>query len=352
MVAKAISPALKRKTEATRRIADEREVSPAKALRLSFARAADEALDLALSVRDVAEHRRALAPLAEQASDEQCIILLEGPLGARGLVLLELPVVVGVVEVQTTGQVGRSEVAPRNITATDAALIQPLLDGMLARFEHLLERTRNSDWARGFRFGSRIPQARNIELMLEDLPYRMFEMALDLGLGARQGRMILALPLEARQPDEMRSDPVQSERRQQLGRTVMSLPAELNVVLAHPRVTWDVMQGFAPGTLIELGEARLDRAMLESDGRVLARVRVGRMEDMRAARVVPSEAGRPEFADLGGQEQLSLPSFGGVSFDSDDEAEAGLPDLGGFDTDGSLPDLPDLPELPDLPALD
>src|SRR6056297_2483640 len=126
---------IRRKTRAAREGADPRVLSPVRALRLALARAADTLYELPLVVAPV-EQRRVAAGEVESALDgEGLCLLLDGAEGARAAMRMCPAFVSALIEVQTTGRVRPGKVRPRPPTRTDAAMVAPLVDALLAGFD-------------------------------------------------------------------------------------------------------------------------------------------------------------------------------------------------------------------------
>ncbi len=167
-------------------------MSPSKALRLSLARTAEDLWDLALAASGIAQSEDPLETVIAALPDDGLITLLDGPEGAIGAAFFQFPVVSGLVEVQTIGKVSKLSPDPRRVTRTDAAMVAPLIDGTLERFDALMAETGGAPWAQGFRFGSMMESARLLSLALRATDFHVFRITLDLA-AQREGEAMLTM---------------------------------------------------------------------------------------------------------------------------------------------------------------
>ena len=129
--------ALQRKLRAGRAGQAVQAMTPARAFRLSTERAAAQDLGLRLDVLGVELRQGPVEELGADLADDGVILLLHTGAAPAALVC-DLQMVSALVEVQTLGQAQARPAAPRVLTATDAALTQPLLAGVSRRMAGLL----------------------------------------------------------------------------------------------------------------------------------------------------------------------------------------------------------------------
>jgi flagellar motor switch protein FliM len=129
--------ALQRKLRAGRAGQAVQAMTPARAFRLSTERAAAQDLGLRLDVLGVELRQGPVEELGADLADDGVILLLRTGAAPAALVC-DLQMVSALVEVQTLGQAQARPAAPRVLTATDAALTQPLLAGVSRRMAGLL----------------------------------------------------------------------------------------------------------------------------------------------------------------------------------------------------------------------
>jgi flagellar motor switch protein FliM len=138
--------------------------------------------------------------------------------------------------------------------------------------------------------------------MLEDVAYRLVSVEVDLALGARRGRVVLALPAEGRgrKPRSKAagaiSDTVAAERRfaEELAEQLSGAEVRLEAVLTRVSLPLSQVVGLSVGNQLVLNAAALDKISLEGlDGRKMAEGRLGQNRGLRAVRLtVGVNAGR------------------------------------------------------------
>lgn len=312
---------IRRKIDSAREVgamaAAEGALSPERALRLALGRAAQSEMALALIVTSLREEMRSLAELLELTEPGMFLGVLEGRGDALGLMALAQPVLAGVVEHLTTGDIGTVAHPPRKPTRIDAAMAMPLIDRILMELEHALaegregadtgnpaDRARDAgrDWARGYRYASFLDDARPLGLLLDDRRYRVFRAEVALGGAARAGSLLLALPADlpqARQRESLLAASAAPARSfgDELRGVVLDAPARIEAVLTRLRLPLQAVSAWQPGMLVPLPLARPGDMTLEAPrGRVLAQVRLGQCAGARAVRLSPDPRGLP--ADL------------------------------------------------------
>ncbi|MEC8669448.1 MAG: FliM/FliN family flagellar motor C-terminal domain-containing protein [Pseudomonadota bacterium] len=357
---------LRRKASAAKEVWQARAMSPSKALRLSLARTAEDLWDLALAASGIAQSEDPLETVIAALPDDGLITLLDGPEGAIGAAFFQFPVVSGLVEVQTIGKVSKLAPDPRRVTRTDAAMVAPLIDSTLERFDALMAETGGAPWAQGFRFGSMMESARLLSLALRATDFHVFRITLDLA-AQREGEAMLIFPVI--------EDPLAGHAGQgtpaghALEASVLQAPAELRAVLHRLTLPLSAVSALKPGDTVPIPRDALDQTVLEvGETSVKVRMRLGQMNGMRAVRLaMPGLAGAAAAglpAPGGGAGDMSWPDPSSNAADpmppSEDapmsEPLAPLPSLDEdqdfappqVDPDDLLGDLPDLGGLPGL----
>ncbi len=220
---------LGQKASASRRAFEARAMSPAKALRRALSRTADVLWELPLVTQGVQQEMLDQDGCLEVLAPGLLLLLMEGPDGVRGLVSVDREIMTGMIEIQTISKVTRMPIEDRPLTPTDAAMMAPLIDGALERFETNLEGHPDLAQLSGYRFGAMVEDARTAGLLLEATSFRAFRVTLDLDTGTRRGDMQIILPIRklatvAQEPDSPQPGP--HEQR------MMLVPARIEVVLA------------------------------------------------------------------------------------------------------------------------
>ena len=269
--------------------------------RLALARAARDQLKAPLEVTMLAQARVGLAEVLEVPPARALVAVLEGPGEGLGMLVLSPEVFQAMVEILTIGRVAPMAAAARKPTRTDAAMLAPMIDAALIDLEAGLAEEADLTWAGGWHYASFLEDPRPLGLMLEDIAYRLVTVEVDLSLGARRGRVVLALPAEGRgrKPRSKAagaiSDTVAAERRfaEELAEQVSSAEVRLEAVLTRVSLPLSRVVGLSVGDQLVLNAA-LDKISLEGlDGRKMAEGRLGQNRGLRAVRLtVGVNAGR------------------------------------------------------------
>ncbi len=271
---------------------------------LALTRGAEEGAGLALGVLRVTGSRAGLAEVLERLPPMSLMGLCAGPKGAGGLIALCPEVLAAVVERQTLGQVLPRPAAPRRPTRTDAAIAGGVIDGALTALEAALEEEADRIWAGGFRLSSVVEEVRALGLLLEEGDYRLLIAEVSLGGGAKAGTVLLALPAAGRgEPPKKAGAGAEAAAamvwQAGLAEQVMGAEAALQAVLGRVTLTLAEVMALAPGEVLRLGGAALDRVDVEGgDGLRLAGGRLGQNRGMRAVRL--SAAAEPAARGPGG----------------------------------------------------
>ena len=316
---------IRRKTRAAREGGDPRVMSPARALRLSLARAAETLFDLPLTVATVEQRRIESDEIEAELGTDGLFVLLDGAAGARGALRLDPGLLAALIEVQTTGHVRSGTVRPRVPTRTDAAMAAPLVDGLLDGFEAEMTEGVAGHVSRGFRFGDKMDDTRALALLLVAPDFDSFSLTVDLGPGLRTGQLDLLLPLAPsparRGARSTRNDGTETgataaepEARADLATVALAAPAALDAVLARLRLPLSEAMAFRVGERLSIPQESLGAAQLvAAGGHVVAEGRLGRRDGWRALRLGPSEsritpASGPDSAAKPGNAAQSSPT--------------------------------------------
>ncbi len=391
---------LRRKAQAGRQTHQARAMSVPKALRVAMAKSADSLFDMALSVIGATTRRCAAEGLEQEIDAGALLLLLDGPDRRVGAALLAPTVVGALIQQQTTGRVTPDTAVdqPRAMTATDAALVAPLIDALFSRAAPLLETATDRALLGEYRFGSRAEGERLLLMALEAQNYEVVRLTLDVAAGARQGMLTLILPVldphdlaptgTAAAPGDQDRGPARSgeqpRSRAAMSTVAMQLPTDLTAALCRIRLTVGKLGRLAPGDVLDLpADAFAQTCVTTSRGRVLSAGVLGQVDGKRAVRLVglsgaarrgaAQGAGGMDLPDLGqGAAPATatatvagrrLPQSSGLAAGPAEDLEtaldlSGIPDLDLPDlpelpaTDDIMPDMSDLPELDDLPSLD
>ena len=377
---------LQRKAQVGNHEHQARSMTVPKALRVALAKVADKSFDMALAVIGVVQERWSGDEIEGKMEADKLLMLLDGPLSATGGAVLDSALVSALVQQQTTGRVGAIPATGRKMTATDAALCAPLLDGLFQRAHEFLETPEDRNVLPAYKFGARAENPRLFGMAMGQAKYHVLRLTIDIAAGTAQSTVCLILPVPepkpAPFPDESGAEPV--EQSATLERSVMGLKAELSAVLCRVRLSLSEISNLKPGDCLQVPSEAFDAVeLLSIQGQRIGRGTMGPVAGHRALSLNGAASTRSsdndsmmtdededeescDYSNLNLPDLDIPPSPSMLQPDADGGFEdlsnlPDLPDLGDFDSDlsGGFPDLPDLPDLPDevdhgddLPNLD
>lgn len=278
-----------------------------RALRLSLARAARDAMGLALDVPRLTLDRRSLSELVDLLPDRGLMLMLDRDGGdGLGLLVLSPPVLSGLVEMLTTGRVTAAAPPARRPTRTDAAMLAAWVDAALTGLDAALAQDPARAWAGAWRYASFVEDARTLALLLDDAPLQVMKADVSLADGAKSGPVILALPDRAPAlPRDGVAEPAPDPAfAAHLTAQVEAVPARLDAVVARLTMPLSHLSGLLPGEVLPLPLAGIDRVRLVGlDGRLVGEGRLGQARGLRAIRLTgdmpTAEAVAPSLVQLG-----------------------------------------------------
>ena len=264
-------------------------LTPARALRLAAARAAERGAGLALAVLGVAEELGDLDDLLSRLEEGLLLVALDG--GAPGLVALDGEGLAAVVEAQTLGGPTPRPAERRPPTAADLALARPFLDRLLAECREATGGTALDGWLDGTGAGQRLGGARDAGLSLPDGRYRVVRLTLDLGAGGRQGLLVLLARLAPAPSDAPAPEAPRLEGR------VLGAKVAVEAVLHRVALPLAAVEALEPGQVLALPGVTVASVRLEGPGGApLGPARLGQVAGLRAVRL---EAPPPPLLDDG-----------------------------------------------------
>ena len=292
-------------------------MTPARALRVATSKAAEVAAGLNAAVTTLEERRSSLAALAADLPEPALLILTEGPFGSYGLAALDAQALAALVEMQTTGRVAPRPTEPRPPTRTDAALAADFVDRLLEEFE-----TRTAEagldvaqTVAGYRYALALADPKALTMTLEEQPYRLYQLGLDLGDGAKTGRMVLVFP--GRPPRPAPPGDGGAQWQDALEEVVSEAQITLSAILARHEMPLGAVAGLAPGARIVLPREALGLVRIEGlDGEAVMQGQLGQQAGFRAVRLhaappdaAPAPAMTPPEPD-GGPDGQEIPEPG------------------------------------------
>lgn len=330
-----------------------------KALRLTVAKVSDELLELPMAAIGLTSDTVLGETLNDVVDGERLLILMDGPMGRTGLAILDSSLTGGLVQQQTMGRVLEDKGEPRKMTRTDAALAGPLIDDLIARSVEIMEKPADAKLMRGYKYGAMAEEKRTALMELEAYEYLIHKITLDLSKGARQGELWLFFPIpdedEIVFPSDDPAEELPDPDAPDLTKSVLSLKAELNMVLFRLKIPIKNLQGLAPGQVLALPPNSFPAVQITGvDGTVLRHGVLGMLDGQRAVRPDPRVPHAQPMRRDSDRENLDLPDveMHGQGLDIPGSAPMGSPNLPALPTPGAMPDFPGADGLPDLPTLD
>ncbi|MFD1160079.1 FliM/FliN family flagellar motor switch protein [Roseovarius aestuarii] len=276
-----------RKAKGGRDEFDARVMSSAKSLRLSLAKVADKMFGLAVTVTTVEQVKLSHQDVKTEAGDDGLLLLLDGPVGARGAVAVDTQVLTALIEVQTTGGVRQGDSPSRPVTRTDAAIVAPFMDAVLRRYDTQLTEADPDHVEENYRFGDMIEDARTLALALEAPEYDLYRLTLDIEEGAKTGILKLLLPHREIVQMAARSGDRKSDNSGGLEKHLLEAQVVMDAVLTRLRLPLNEICALRPGMTIPLDAGALSKTQLVvSGGHVAAKAKMGQVNGMRAVRLL------------------------------------------------------------------
>ncbi|WP_353531919.1 FliM/FliN family flagellar motor switch protein [Cognatishimia sp. WU-CL00825] len=269
-------------------------------LPMAFARAAENLLGLPLQVRDVKTTQIELAAVDANLSNNGLYLLLEGPEKPTGAAVLDQACLSALLEHLTMGRVlGKSTAADRVPTAVDAALMAPVLDGLLTECDKVFDKLPLESWAPDHRFGSMIEECRTLVLSLAFKGFSLFDITLSFGEAAVEGRLQLLLP-NAKAVAEPGVDAVTGNARSEaFHENLLLAPAEMRAVLTKVSISLERLRNLQPGDQLTFPAIALQQAILQlQDGQEIAQAVLGQIKGQRAIRIYLSEGTKVGTAEI------------------------------------------------------
>ncbi len=293
------SDVLRRKMRSDPTRAEEQAVSPAKAARLSFARAAEQTCKLALRVGSIRQSRLDLADVVEKLEEDWALYPLLHDDGSVGVIGLDPSCSIAFVEQQTLGLVASSGAEFRKLTRTDKALAVPFLDQFFRLFDDALDAAPTAYWTRGYRTEDATENRHLMVLLLDASEYRGFEVSCDVVGVERSVNIRLFLPMKdqrasvpekpKKKADEGPQKPVPKLRSAALAANV-----EMDAVMCKVTMPLSELGRLKPGQTIALPQNASRQARLQDkSGQTSLPVQLGQLHGMRAVRLAQGNGDAP-----------------------------------------------------------
>lgn len=268
-------------------------VEPALTRALGKAGAPYEGLSLS-AVADAPQWDMALADVIATLPSGGLVCLLEAGQDRRAICALDHGVVDALIEVQTTGRVEKGPGLARAPTRIDAALTRDFIGLFLSALSGELAGAADVDWPLGLTYGAHLPGPRGLDLLLPDHPCHLFSATLDLGEGAKTGKLLLAVPVTGRENTAPDAPPPAPGWGQPWQEIILSSPATLEAVLLRQKLPLSRVEALAVGDVLSFDRSDLASvAICDVQGRRLFTARLGRAGTRRAVNLTAGAGLRP-----------------------------------------------------------
>jgi len=349
---------MRRKAGAGRPAPEIGRVTATRALQAAIAQGAEEYLTLVATATNVTETRANVRAFLEKTPQDALFCLCQAREIHFGIVVFDKNSLSALIEQQTTGRVVPNPAVARTPTRTDAQLCAGFLDNILGIFEQNVAAADLpvATAVRGYRYALPLADARAVEMTLPDIPYRLFDLQIDFGEGAKTGQMQILLPFEADGPKAEGENDLWHE---DLTEAVHCTRVEMDAILDRKEMALADIAAFQVGSLLKFPLEVIQRVQLEDlNGASITLGHLGQTGGKRAIRIAQQcDATTEEATDF------DVPKHG-VSEGAGGLSGAGATPMGDAGVDGALPDvpamsdlgaapqpgLPDIPDLPDLAA--
>ncbi len=316
-------------------------LTSSRAVRLVLSKVAQDCAGLALTVSGVSDDSDDLDAMLAGLPEGLMLVPLLRDDRAVGLIALDQQLRAAVLEITTIGAVLPQPADDRPPTGTDRFLCDPLIKGFLDRFPDAVRATSLEDWADTVVAGDLFDSTRTAGLVLDDGRYRAVQMTVGLGATDRQGVLLMVLPVVKPAPEMHVPADLPVDWSLAFPAAVEAAPAQLDAELHRFTLPLSVVERLRVGTVVPLDGCSVASVRLRaSDGRIVARARLGQSGGMRAIRLeIPpapdlnelAPAAMPE-APLVAMAEIAEDAMDSASFDlpepaegfAFDEAEGGL----------------------------
>lgn len=299
---KPISPnsnVLRRKLRSDPKGPADQAVSPAKAARVSLARAADKAFNLALRVNGIRQSRLDLADAVDQMEEDWALFPLVHEDGSVGVMCLEPACVIAFVERQTLGRVNQDAGDVRRLTHTDKALAESFLTEFLHQFDEALQGAPTAYWTCGYRAEDAVLSRHLMVLQLDGSEYRGFDMQSEIVEAQRSVSIRFFLPIKEKvtSKSERKKQPAGADGKlsggtsQKMRSSALAANVEMDAVMCKVFMPLSELNNLQPGQLVHLPQNATQQAhLVDKTGRTAQTVRLGQLHGMRAVRLLHEPA--------------------------------------------------------------
>ena len=306
--------------------------TPERAIATAIGRAAQAACGLPIYPAQARITPATLAEIIEILPERGLTLVVEGPMGALGVVALCPALLASVIEMQSLGRVTRQPPRERRATRTDASICADFANLALAELAAELGTLTPEAAHPVFRFASFVEDPKPLELMLEDIAYRCLRLDMKVGQGGVRDASLLVFLPDTETAPAMAADAAPGQAAsahvapgpaggRSLAGAVRAAPVLLNAVLCRRKITLRELRALQPGSVLALPHDAMATARLETtSGLVIAQGKLGALHGSRAIRI-SARAGAAGtatdgFADTGTETAASDNVFSADLMDS------------------------------------
>ncbi|WP_204114742.1 hypothetical protein [Shimia biformata] len=241
--------------------------------------------------------------LADVCPGTALLAVLDGAGGQVGAVAMSAPLVHALVGFQLLGTIPKATADGRRVTRVEAALVAPLIDGILSRLVTAWDDddAARPGWLLDYRFGAMVRDPRALALALAPGGGQLFRLSCVLGEGEAEGEVLFFLP------DLPRAEDRQRDEDTRFPDAVRAAPLVMTAILARVSLTLDAAQDLAVGQVLELPpDAAATARLAPRGGGSGLRVKLGKISGMRAVRLL-QDVGTDGDAEASGQQPFDGP---------------------------------------------
>ncbi len=295
------SSVLRRKLTARIPVAERPSTSqyPIRALELALARAAQDRLNLDVTVSSCDARIEGLKTTMAQAQETSLTgLLVDSGSAPAGLIIIEAETLAALVGQSLTGHLGNLSHPDRKPTRIDAEIAKGLINGFLQHYAKALK-GEEANFKFDCTFQRHISDPRLLRFSLPDQPYQLFDIKLDMNGGARTGSMVLAMACVLDGSQTTR--PVQGDWAANLKTSVMDAEVTVKAVLTRLTLPLSDAAGLKVGDVLPFAREDLDKVHIEGpDHSILATGRLGQSRGARALRIKLGEEQPPKVVEKEG----------------------------------------------------
>jgi flagellar motor switch protein FliM len=275
----------------------ENPLTSSRAVRLALTKAANDTVGLILTVSSVAEDVSELDAMLDGLPDGLMLVGLHRQDRLVGLIALDMQLRAAVLEMETMGVLSPQSADDRAPTRTDKMMCGPLIAGFLDAFPQAVRGTDFDGWGDHITHEDQIADTRSAGLLLDDCPYRIVQMNVQLGAADRQGLLLVALPLVDEPQDVSQPVEVATNWNVDFPKAVQDAPAVLTALLHRFSLPLATARALQIGTVLPLPGCNVSSVrLIATDGKAVAQAKLGQSGGMRAVRL--QAAPLPDLHDL------------------------------------------------------